>query len=48
MAVQLRSGKEMSSSSRKENKEKTDEGEEAIGRKEEKDMSEKAIDAEKQ
>ena len=48
MAVQLRSGKEMSSSSWKEKKEKTDEGEEATGRKEDKDMLEKATDAENQ
>ena len=48
MAVQLRSGKEVSSSSRKEKKEKTDEEEEATGREEEKNMSEKTIDAEKQ
>ena len=33
MAIQLRSGKEVSSSSRKEKKEKTDEEEKEIGRK---------------
>ena len=48
MAIQLRSGKEVSSSSRKEKKEKTDEEKEATGREEEKNMSEKTIDAEKQ
>ena len=48
MAVQLRSGKEVSSSSRKEKKEKADEEEEATGREEEKNMLEKTIDAEKQ
>ena len=47
MAVQLRSGKEVSSSSKKEKKEKTDGEEEATGREEEKNMSEKTIDAEK-
>ena len=47
MEVQLRSGKEVSSSSRKEKKEKTDVEEEATGREEEKNMSEKTIDAEK-
>ena len=36
--VQLRSRKEVSNSSRKENKEKTDEEEEATGREEEKNM----------
>ena len=47
MAVQLRSGKEVSSSNRKEKKEKTDEEEKVTGREEEKNMSEKTIDAEK-
>ena len=42
----MRSGKEVSNSSRKEKKEKTDE-EEATGREEEKNMSEKTIDVEK-
>ena len=45
--IQLRSGKEVSSSSRKEKKEKTDEEEKEIGREEEKNMSEKTTDAEK-
>ena len=49
MAIQLRSGKEVSSSSsRKENKEKIDEEEKENGREEEKNMSEKTTDAEKQ
>ena len=48
MAIQLRSGKEVSSNSKKEKKEKTDEEEEAIGKEEEKNMSEKTTDAEKQ
>ena len=48
MAIQLRSGKEVSSNSRKEKKEKTDEEEEETGRGEEKNMSEKTTDAEKQ
>ena len=47
MAIQLRSGKEVSSNSRKEKKEKTDEEEKETGREEEKNMSEKTIDAEK-
>ena len=48
MAIQLRSGKEASSNRRKEKKEKSDEEEEATGREEEKNMSEKTIDTEKQ
>ena len=48
MAIQGRSGKEVSSSSRKEKKEKTNEEEEETGRGEEKNMSEKTTDAEKQ
>ena len=47
MSIQLRSGKEVSSSSRKEKKEKTDEEEEETGREEEKNMSEKTTDVEK-
>ena len=46
--IQLRSGKEVSSSSIKEKKEKTDEKEEATGREEKKNMLEKTTDAEKQ
>ena len=41
MEIQLRSGKEVSSSSIKEKEEKTDEEEEATGREEEKNMLEK-------
>ena len=48
MAIQLRSGKEVSSSSRKEKKEKTYEEEKETRREEEKNMSEKTTDAEKQ
>ena len=48
MAIQLRSGKEVSSSNRKEKKEKTDEEEKETGREEEKNMSEKTTDAKKQ
>ena len=48
MEIQLRSGKEVSSSNRKEKKENTDEEEEETGREEEKNMSEKTIHAEKQ
>ena len=48
MEIQLRSGKEVSSSSRKEKKEKIDEEEKETGREEEKNMSEKTTDAEKQ
>ena len=47
MEIQLRSGKEVSSSNRKEKKEKTDEEEKETGREEEKNMSEKTTDAEK-
>ena len=47
MAIQLRSGKEVRSSSRKEKKEKTDEEEEQAGREEEKNMPEKTTDTEK-
>ena len=47
MAIQMRSGKEVSSSSRKEKKEKIDEEEKETGREEEKNMSEKRTDAEK-
>ena len=47
MEIQLRSGKEVSSSSRKEKKEKTDEEEKETGREAEKNMSEKTIDVEK-
>ena len=47
MVIQLRSGKEVSSSSRKEKKEKTDEEEEETGREEEKNMSEKTTNTEK-
>ena len=46
MAIQLRSGKEVSSSSIKEKKEKTNEEEEATRREEEKNISEKTTDAE--
>ena len=49
MAVQLRSGKEVSSSSRLEEKEKTDQKEDkATGREDEKSMSERTTKAEKQ
>ena len=49
MAIQLRSGKEVSSSSKTEKKEKIDEEEKKeTGREEEKNMSEKTTDAEKQ
>ena len=48
MEIQLRSGKEVSSSSRKEKKEKTDKEEEETGREKEKNMSEKTINVEKQ
>ena len=48
MAIQLRSGKELSSSSRKEKKEKTIKEEKETRREEEKNMSEKTTDAEKQ
>ena len=48
MEIQLRSGKEVSSSSRKEKKEKTDEEEKETGREEEKNISEKTTYAEKQ
>ena len=48
MEIQLRSGKEVSSNSRREKKENTDEEEEETGREEEKNMSEKTTDVEKQ
>ena len=48
MEVQLRSGKEVRSSSKKEKKEKIDEKEEATGREEDKNMSEKTMDTENQ
>ena len=48
MAVQLRSGKEVSSSSRAENKEKTDQEEDKVnGGEDEKSMSERTIKEEK-
>ena len=41
MAVQLRSGKEVGNSSRKERKERTEEEQEETGKEEEKNMTEK-------